>query len=728
MGCAAELPFFEKAKMKKQEFLKAVDTLKLYRRAELIDEMGHELISDLYVDPLPDEHILRTVLKTNTTFLVGRKGTGKSTIFQRAQEALNSDKTTTWAYIDIKTLYEASTAEIVGGIPDAYETALSADAVRRLNIFRSFVIELITEIKKQIHERVTSSLWNQVKEAFTGSVSELFEKLDEFIDELKRNEYLDVTGSIQAAKQDSGRHKETSKTGLEAAAKVAATPSVQAKVLAELISELEQTRSQNYSQVFIRVFNIRGLITRLREILTGLNVRHLYIFIDDFSELPRGDMEQMVDTILAPFNNWSEEFIKLKIAVYPGRLYAGAIDLSKVDEVYLDIYRAYGRNDVGNMEDRAIDFTQRLVTTRLQYFCKESPEEYFETSSPNFWQTLFFACLGNPRILGYILFFCYETTLIYNKKIGVRTIQDAARRYYEEKIDHYFRLNKFLHETFEERSSIYSLKELLEEIVKRAKELRTYRESKVMSEIEGRPPTSHFHVRSSYDSILSTLELNFFLTKYYEMKDRDGREASVYALNYGLCQQEAISFGRPREKREHRLYFVERVFDYSPIVMSYIKVNQEIICNACGSRHAHELLPAIQSFDMLCPQCKKGTCVVVNLSRKYERLIKSVSDEALLPETELGILKTLHDERKSMFAKEIAAQLDCSYQLVGKRGRSLAERDLVSRGENEKGRRVFEITTTANRVYFIVTPEDKMDFGEIGLEQKEPGSEPEAVR
>ncbi len=48
--------------MKKKEFLKAVDTLKLYRRAELIDEMGHELISDLYVDPLPDDHILRTVL------------------------------------------------------------------------------------------------------------------------------------------------------------------------------------------------------------------------------------------------------------------------------------------------------------------------------------------------------------------------------------------------------------------------------------------------------------------------------------------------------------------------------------------------------------------------------------------------------------------------------------------------------------------------------------------
>ncbi len=649
--------------------------------------------------------------------MIGRKGTGKSTIFQRAQDSLNDDKTATWAYIDIKTLYESSTAEIVGSIPSAYETALSPDAVRRLSIFRSFVIELITEIKNQIRQRITSSVWNRVKEAFTGSASALFEKIDEFIDDLRRNEFLDITGNIQAVKQDEDTQKEKVRAATEATAKVAANPSAQAKVLAEVISELERTRSQNYSQVFIRVFNIRGLIKRLREILTGLNVKHLYIFIDDFSELPHGDMEQVVDTILAPFNNWSEEFIKLKIAVYPGRLYAGAIDLSKVDEVYLDIYRAYGRNDVPNMEDRAIDFTKRLVTTRLEYFCNETPDEYFETTSADFWQTLFYACLGNPRILGYILFFCYEMTLIYDKRIGVRTIQDASRRYYEEKIDHYFRLNKFLHETFEERSSIYSLKELFEEIVKRAKALRTYRESKVMSEIEGRPPTSHFHVRNEYDIILSTLELNFFLTKYYEMKDRDGREVSVYAINYGLCQQQAISFGRPREKREHRLYFIERVFDFSPIVMSYIKVNQEIVCNSCGHRHSHEMLPAIQTYDMLCPQCKKGTCVLVNLSRKYERLIRSVSDENLLPVTELGILKTLHDERKSMFAMEIAAQLDCSYQLVGKRGRTLAERDLVSRGENEKGRRVFEITTIAQKVYFDVGPEDRMDFGKPDLEQ-----------
>ena len=121
------------------------------------------------VDPLPDDHILKTVLLRNTTFLIGRKGTGKSTIFQRAQETLNSDKNSTWAYIDIKTLYEASTSEVVGTLTADIQGALSADSIKKFIVFKSFVIELIKEIKNQITQRVASTLWNRIKEAFSGS-------------------------------------------------------------------------------------------------------------------------------------------------------------------------------------------------------------------------------------------------------------------------------------------------------------------------------------------------------------------------------------------------------------------------------------------------------------------------------------------------------------------------------------------------------------------------------
>lgn len=702
--------------MNKDKFLEAVNSLKLYRRAELMDKNGRQLIKDLYADPLPNEHILKTILNDNTTFLIGRKGTGKSTIFQRAQYELDQNKKTTWAYIDIKSLYESSTSEVVGVSHKEMIGTLRPETIQRLHVFRSFMAELVKEIKKQIEKRIESNIWTKIKDQVTGSSAEIFEKLDLFIEEINSEQYINVTGGfIKNAATEETKGKE-SREDLKVGATASSVPSLNASYILSELQKQETKQNENFSKIFVRLFKIRELIQQLKEILSTLNLERIHIFIDDFSELPETEMMEVVDTLLAPFNNWSDEFIKLKVAVYPGRLYLGDIDKTKIDEIYLDIHRAYGRGDISTMETQAVEFTKRLLEKRLSYYTKDELETYFSSSKSvdEIWMNLFYASMGNPRILGYILYYCYETAIIYENPITVQNIRDASKRYFSEKIGAYFRLNKFLHESFEERSSIYSLKELFEQIVVRAKKLRSYDKSKVMREISGRPPTSHFHVISEYDSVLSSLELNFFLTKYYEMKDRDGKEVSVYAINYGLCQQETINFGRPREKREHRLYYVERIFDYSPIVKTYLSMNQEIVCDNCEAKHEASELPMLQKYDMLCPDCKNGHCKVVNLSKKYGDLIQKVSEDALLPKTELGMLKTLHDERNTMFANQIAAELDCSYQLIGKRGKNLSERELVERDENDKGRRVFKISKEAEDLYFTNNSEDdNFDFDEI---------------
>ncbi|MFT5469562.1 MAG: hypothetical protein ACI8UO_004683 [Verrucomicrobiales bacterium] len=236
--------------MNKKAFLSTIDTLKLYRRAELLDEQGKAVITDLYVDPLPDQHILKTLLRPNTTFLIGRKGTGKSTIFQRAQESLNQEPQATWAYIDIKTLYESSTSEVLGSIPVELQETLSADSIQRINIFKSFILELIREIKRQIDARIKSSVWTKVKEVFTGAASELFEDLDEFVDDIAANNYIDVTGHIKSSQDDRVKRSETTKAGAEVG--VNASSGLSAKLIAELVSELEESRNKNYSQIFIR--------------------------------------------------------------------------------------------------------------------------------------------------------------------------------------------------------------------------------------------------------------------------------------------------------------------------------------------------------------------------------------------------------------------------------------------------------------------------------------------
>jgi hypothetical protein len=425
-------------------------------------------------------------------------------------------------------------------------------------------------------------------------------------------------------------------------------------------------------------------------------------------------MTVFVDTVLAPLNNWSNELIKFKVAGYPGRIYLGKIDPTKIDEIYLDIFRLYGSNDVTTMEDKAIDFTKRLIDSRFRHFLKTEFSTFCETNIAEVYRHFFYATMGNARILGHVLHNIRESHVAYGHKIGVRAIQDAARKYYEDKIEPFFGSQKYVHEAFEERSSVFSLKELLETVVTTSRELRTYKESSVTRDITGRTPSSHFHVMSEIESLLSTLELNFFVTKYFEMKDRDGRKVSVYALNYGLCTKYAISFGRPEGRREYRLYYVERIFDFTSILKHYLQSNQEIKCDACGALHDLGKLDAIRLFDMTCPTCKKGTCQVTNLSRKYEGMLKSIDSNTLLPVTELGILETLFVEKRELQAAEIAGELDCSYQLIGKRGKIMEERGLVSRRRNERARRIFGLTSRAIDEYFSGNSDRSLDIPEDG--------------
>lgn len=73
--------------------------------------MDRPLISQLYVAPLPNDAVLSAMLRPNTTFLIGRKGTGKSTVFQRAQHEIRQQSRAVLAYVDIKTVFESATVD-----------------------------------------------------------------------------------------------------------------------------------------------------------------------------------------------------------------------------------------------------------------------------------------------------------------------------------------------------------------------------------------------------------------------------------------------------------------------------------------------------------------------------------------------------------------------------------------------------------------------------------------
>ena len=97
-------------------------------------------------------------------------------------------------------------------------------------------------------------------------------------------------------------------------------------------------------------------------------------------------MRVVVDSLLAPLNNWSDELIKFKVAAYPGRVYYGQIDKTKIDEVALDLFSLYGTTDVSDMEEKGIDFTRRLIERRLQEYCGLSFKAFIESDDAGIWR------------------------------------------------------------------------------------------------------------------------------------------------------------------------------------------------------------------------------------------------------------------------------------------------------------------------------------------------------
>ncbi|WP_433079432.1 hypothetical protein ACQP1P_40145 [Dactylosporangium sp. CA-052675] len=681
-----------------QRFEQAIQTLRLYRKATLESDEGDPLIEQLYVDPLPANHVLSVATQPRTAFIIGRRGTGKSTIFQRAQYALRKEKRFLSTYIDIKTVYESAQVdpELMNRLPEA--DALPPAELRRLLLALSFVKAVVAGIKDDIQTQIRLTWQRRIREVITRRITGLLADLDHFVDDLDAGDFVNVQG-IRTAKVSNSSSQELKSEEKLSAGISGPTPKIDLSANSGGSSSVTAKASVDFSELLIRVTDIRGLVDRLKAILEPLEIKHLIVFLDDFSELPHDAMQIVVDVLLAPLNNWSDELVKFKIAAYPGRIYYGDIDKTKIDEVSLDTHSLYGQANLTAMEGKAIDFTRRLVEQRFSHFNVTFSSFIEGKPDNNFWELLFYASMGNPRTLGYILYFVYEDRLLYDRPITVTSIRDASKRWYEEKVEHYFQIGQFLQVAFEERSAIFSLSDLLEKIVGKARQLRTYDGSNLARSLDGKVPTSHFHVTQNYDSLLSTLELNFFLTKYYVMVNRNGKRVSIYALNYGLCEKNSISFGRPRESRESRVWFIERIFDYGSIIDEWTASSEEIHCNTCGERFEHSQLAALELFKMRCPRCEIGTCSVIRASQSHAETLAAVADEDLLPKTELEILHVLRNAKRPMFAGDIAGELDVTPQLVGRRGKKLSDRSLVIR-TTVRGRSQLEITDLALATYF----------------------------
>jgi hypothetical protein len=129
------------------------------------------------------------------------------------------------------------------------------------------------------------------------------------------------------------------------------------------------------------------------------------------------------------------------------------------------------------MEEKSIDFTKRLIEKRIEHYTGKRPDYFFDTSSKgqsmdSFYELIFQISMNVPRIIGYILYYCYESKIAYDSPITRASLEDAAEKYFDLTINPFFQATTYSLKSFEEKISILQLRELLQIFVGELKEIR----------------------------------------------------------------------------------------------------------------------------------------------------------------------------------------------------------------------------------------------------------------
>jgi hypothetical protein len=699
--------------MNPDKFLTIAESLRRHQRADLRDyEVQLENpVETLYVDPLPNEAVLKTALSRNTTFLVGRKGTGKSTVFARAQSEIRKQSDLLSIYIDVKALYDLIAANEAS--VQLVQNSDVSDGILRAHLLRKhFLGTIVNDIIDELEQAASHiSLWKR----WTGKG----QKYEEAIKKIKSvgakvadpkltEEEVPILRLVEAKTRAKELAREERRNKAQGSASLATTGP--ALSLGNSLDDFDEALSEQevytkYSDAVLRSFPFASLLSEIRELLKNVSINRLIVFLDDFSELNWLDQRLFVDVILAPLNNSSSESIKLKVAAYPGRIYYGRIDPSKVDTLYLDFSLLYKAADIQTAEQNAIDYTSRLLLRRFEAF-GENIRDYFDSSMEqgDYMRTIFEVTLNVPRLMGYLLHQLYLDRVAKLQPITNAAIRLAAQKYYDTVIAKYFdRMNRYALEPFDKKLDRHNQASLLRTIVEEAKNVRREIAS---GDLGGayfhglaNPPVSHFSVTPTLEKVLSSLELNFLVSKYHEMRNKDGQDVTIYALSYGLCEAERLPWGYPSGRRDDRSYFVQRCFDYTRAIHQFLSKNQTIRCDNCSACFNMDQRDKFEFFKWRCPDCPMGRCAVINLGEEFRKEVEDLDEKVMLDPVELQILEALQEEKMAMRAGEISTLLDTTYQLVGKRTEKLRDMGLVDK-ELIDGFNRSQITDRAQSIYF----------------------------
>jgi hypothetical protein len=687
------------------KFLSFSESLKLSQKADPEFE-GKSIIENIYTDLLPNNGIINKVNLPRTTIITGRKGTGKSTIFLKSQNDLDKSKQNLTIYIDAKSIYDNSTPSLPADF-----IKFPTDEVTKYLIYSNLIKEILLKTKDKLRKRLSDNTFKNflgINEIQFQEVSFQLDEIENSIDEV----FKKLNASLITSFKNIIEIKEENNQGIEGSLGTGGV-----KIKGKLSdSQIEKIRKEFESSLLTYLDIKKCLIDNLIQIRNVTGVKHLYIFLDDFSEINKEPQKLFMDWFIAPINNLSDDFVKFKIAVYPKRFYYGKLDNSKIDEISLDFFDAFyshekrtDSSDISKMEQLSLDYTKRLIYNRVQVFFPENNWiTYFDMTEEDLLKMLFKVSLNLPRKLGYILSYCYESSLIYEVPISKTALENASLRYYNDVIEKYFLVNEHVCKPFDDKISDAHHYDLLKQIIK--KQLA----NKIVLRRRKKKQTSHFLINNDLTYLLSNLEINGFLSTYNKIKDSSNIFSTVYSLDYGLCKKFDLEFGSPKTS-EFEKTFSYQVFNFNNLIIEFFNSTQVIKCEN-GHEFPYSEINEFRKFKMSCPIClETGKISICGVSLKYtdlrERFLEREKNKSFaITFPEFLILDFLRISNKSLPYKIISETTDLSLTTLKLRLDSLIAKSLIDydlEATKQLGKEFVFITTkgikTAAKIDEIIT-------------------------
>ena len=315
------------------------------------------------------------------------------------------------------------------------------------------------------------------------------------------------------------------------------------------------------------------------------------------------------------------------------------------------------------------------------------------------------------RHIGLILDYAQELSIIQGERITLNILNEASKRFYKERLVQFFEESKTAKMTYNERIESLELNKLLNQIIDKEKtiktNIRTNQYTAVIFQKErNNPYTSHFYIAQELEPYLGSLELNFFISKYNEMSNKSGKKVSIYALNYGLCMDENLRWGKPKGN-EYRTYFIESPFNFTPVIKNFLSENKKIYCENCMHEFSEEEYNLMKKYGGTCLKCGCKNSIQEKrvLSDEERSEIEEIEKkDNLLEREQYQLLKLLQYSRKDKTATELAQELDVSWQKIGWIAKKIEEDYCYLKKEPRKGRMYYVLSDLGREYLDSITP------------------------